>query len=164
MPLGDKPSGIEYDLIATEASQATADAIFYLVRKLQEETELRAQGDLRRLTASITVGAEVANQRAITIQFKDGAGHDINYRLTVTVVVLADANGDAFVATGGSTGIAVGTDGALIALVAKKVFVAISEADGDLDLTWTDTGTEAAYLGLVMPDGRMIISTALTNT
>lgn len=164
MPLGTAFGGPDYDQIVLDAGQATADAIAYLAKKVQEETHLRSQGDLRQLTATITVGAEAADVRAITIQFQGGPGHDLNYRITVPVVVLADANGDAFATTGGSTGIAIGTDGALIALVAKKVFLAISEADGDLDLTWTDTGTEVAYLGLVMPDGRLILSAALTNT
>lgn len=164
MPLGTAFSGPDYDQIVIDAGQATADAVSYLTQKIQEEAHLRVQADFRQLTASITVGAEVANVRAITIQFQDGSGSDLNYRITVPVIVLADANGDAFVGTGGSTGIAIGTDGALIALVAKKVFLAISEADGDLDLTWTDTGTEAAYLGLVMPDGRLVISAAMTNT
>ena len=80
------------------------------------------------------------------------------------IAVLLDANGDAFVTTGGSTGIAIGTDGALLPVVAKKLFWAISEADGDIDLTWTDTGTEAAYLAVRLPNGKMVISSALTNT
>jgi hypothetical protein len=113
--------------------------------------------------ASIVVGAEVANVRAITIQLKDEHGADVAYRATVKAYVLADANGDAFVTTGGSTGIAIGTDGALLADVAKKAFTLISEADGDIDLTWTDTGTEVAYLMLVLPNGRRVISDALTN-
>ena len=164
MPLGNRLSGPDYDQVVLEAGQATANGLIFLRQKLYEETQLRAQGDQRAVTATITVGAEVANVRAITIQFSDGAGNDLNYRIVVPVVVLADANGDAFVVTGGSTGIAVGADGALIALVAKKVFLSISEADGDLDLTWTDTGTEVAFLGLVMPTGKLIISAALTNT
>jgi hypothetical protein len=114
--------------------------------------------------ASITVGAENANVRAITIQLKDSSGADIAYRQAIKAYVFADANGDAFVATGGSTGIAIGTDGALLALVAKKAFILVSEADGDIDLTWTDTGTEAAYLALQMPSGRLVFSGALTNT
>jgi hypothetical protein len=114
--------------------------------------------------ASITVGAEVANVRAITIQLKDAQGNDLTVRQSVLIAVLADANGDAFVTTGGSTGIAIGTDGALLALVAKKLFLAISEDDGDIDLTWTDTGTEAAYLAVVLPNGKLIISAAMTNT
>jgi hypothetical protein len=113
--------------------------------------------------ASIVVGAEVSNARAITIQLKDESGADIAVREAVWIAVLLDANGDAFVTTGGSTGIAIGTDGALLPVVAKKLFLAISEADGDIDLTWTDTGTEAAYLAVILPGGKMIISTALTN-
>lgn len=114
--------------------------------------------------ASITVSAENTNVRTIAIQLRDAQGRDITHRAAVQIAVLADANGDAFVATGGSTGIAVGTDGALLPVVAKKLFLAISEADGDIDLTWTDTGAEAAYLAVILPNGRMVISAALTNT
>ncbi|MEE4452868.1 hypothetical protein [Novosphingobium resinovorum] len=114
--------------------------------------------------ASITVSAENANVRTIAIQLRDAQGRDIAHRASVQIAVLADANGDAFVATGGSTGIAAGADGALLPVVAKKLFLAISEADGDIDLTWTDTGTEAAYLAVILPNGRMVISAALTNT
>lgn len=113
--------------------------------------------------ASITVGSETANARAITIQLKDINGADITERTTVRADVMLDANGDAFVATGGSTGIAIGADGALLALVAKKSFLLVSEADGDIDLTWTDTGTEVAFLHLILPNGRRVVSSALTN-
>lgn len=114
--------------------------------------------------ASIAVGAENTNVRAVTIQLQDGQGNDIAHRAAVKIAVFADANADAFVATGGSTGIAIGTDGALLPIVAKKLFMAVSEADGDIDLTWTDTGTEAAYLGVILPNGRIVMSAALTNT
>jgi hypothetical protein len=116
--------------------------------------------------ASITVGAEgasVANQRAITIQLKDANGNDINHVEEVELVLFLTADRLAYVVTGGSTGIAIGTDGALQTIVAKKVFRATSEADGDIDLTWTDTGTEAAYLGVRLPNGRYVMSDALTN-
>lgn len=112
---------------------------------------------------TITVGDEAANVRDIAIQLKDLNGDDIKSRQAVELLVLLDANGDAFAATGGSTGIELDTDGALLPIVAKKYFKAISEADGDIDLTWTDTGTEAAYLGVLLPNGRLVISDALTN-
>lgn len=115
-------------------------------------------------SASIVVSAETTNVRTITIQLKDGQGKDIAVRATVQLALLLDANGDAFAATGGSTGIAIGTDGALLPIVVKKLWLAISEADGDIDLTWTDTGTEVAYLAVILPNGKMIVSTALTNT
>lgn len=113
--------------------------------------------------ASITVGAEAGDARAITIQLKDAYGADINYVETIWAALYTTAARVAFVTTGGSTGIAIGTDGAALAIVAKKVFLLTSEADGDIDLTWTDTGTEAAFLALYMPGGRVVMSAALTN-
>ncbi len=112
---------------------------------------------------TLAVGAEVSNVRAISVQLTDANGSAVTTRRTVLVAVLADGNGDAFVATGGSTGIAIGTDGALLPIVAKKLFLAMSEANGHIDLTWTDTGTEAAFLAVIV-GGKMFISTALTNS
>lgn len=113
--------------------------------------------------ASITVGAENTNVRAITIQLKDANGNDLDTVEEVEIALFLTADRLAYVATGGSTGIAIGTDGALNTIVAKKVFRATCEADGDIDLTWTDTGTEAAYLGIKLPTGRWVMSSALTN-
>lgn len=115
------------------------------------------------MDASITVGAENTNVRAIAIQLKDADGNDIDYVETVEIIVFANANKTAF-ATGGSTGIAIGTDGALLAIVAKKLFLATSEADGDIDLTWTDTGTESVVVGVRLPNGRIVLSEAFANT
>jgi len=116
------------------------------------------------VNATILVSAETTNVRDITIQLLDADGNDINYVEEVGLVLFLTADKLAYVATGGSTGIAIGTDGALQTIVAKKVFTATSEIDGDIDLTWTDTGTEAAFLGVKLPSGRIIMSDALTNT
>lgn len=113
--------------------------------------------------ASITVGAEAADVRAITITLKDIHGNAIDYAEVVDIIMLLNSSGTDFVATGGSTGIAIGASGKLQTILAKKRFTAISTTAGVIALTWTDTGTEAAYLGLVLPTGRMIISSALTN-
>lgn len=118
------------------------------------------------VNATITVSAEgatTANTRDITIQLLDADGNDIAYAETIEVIMYLDAAQAAFVVTGGSTGIDVGTDGALLDVVAKKYFLATSETDGDIDLEWLDTGTEVAFLGLRLPNGRVIISDALTN-
>lgn len=116
------------------------------------------------VNATITVGTESSNVRAITIQLLDSDGKDIDYVEEVEIVLFLDAGRLAYVATGGSTGIAIGTDGALQTIVAKKVFRATSEADGDIDLTWTDTGTEVAFIGLKLPNGRYVMSSSLANT
>jgi hypothetical protein len=159
----DIVGGVDYDQIVGEAGQATGDGLIALRGLLEQEGLIRARDDRRYVTASIAVGAESTNVRAITVQVTDGAGGDLSYRAPVLIAVFADASGNAFVGTGGSTGIEVGTDGALLPIVAKKLFLAITEADGDLDLTWTDTGTEAAFLAVITPSGRLVISTAMTN-
>lgn len=113
--------------------------------------------------ASIVVGAESTNVRAITIQLLDSEGNDIDYVEQVDINLYLTADRLAPVVTGGSTGIAIGTDGWIFTATAKKRFVATSEADGDIDLTWTDTGTEVAFIGLRLPNGRYIMSSSLAN-
>lgn len=112
--------------------------------------------------ATVTVAAQVGDARAITIQLKDALGNDIDYVEEVEIGVFTTAARIAYAATGGSTGLAIGTDGALLALVAKKRFVATSEADGDIDLTWTDTADEAAFIGVKLPTGRYVMAN-ITN-
>jgi branched-chain amino acid transport system substrate-binding protein len=55
-------------------------------------------------------------------------------------------------------------DGALLALVAKKVFLVTSEADGDIDFTWTDNATETVAIAVYLPNGRVVVSEAFANT
>lgn len=116
--------------------------------------------------ATITVGAEgasVANQRAITVQLTDAAGSNMDAVSEVELIMFLNSGGSDFVATGGSTGIAIGASGKLLTIVAKKLFRALTTSAGLLALTWTDTGTEAAFLGVKLPNGKIVMSTALTN-
>lgn len=113
--------------------------------------------------AVITVGAEASDARAIAVQLKDANGDNIKEVTHIELIMLLNAAGTDFVATGGSTGIAIGASGNLLTIVAKKLFRAQTTAAGLLALTWTDTGTEAAFLGVRLPNGNIIISSALTN-
>lgn len=114
--------------------------------------------------ATITVGAENTNVRAISIQLKNANGDNVNEITEVDVLALLDANGAAYAATGGSTGLADGGAGTLLAVVAKKLFKARSDATGLIELTWTDTGTEVAYPAVKLASGRTVIGAAMTNT
>lgn len=111
---------------------------------------------------SIAVSAEVADVRTITIIAKDAHGDAIDYAENLELILYLSAAALDFVATGGSTGIAA-TVGKIQALVAKKSWKAITTAAGLLTVTWTDTGTEVAFLGVKLPNGRVVMSTALTN-
>lgn len=111
------------------------------------------------IQAVITVGAKVANVRAISVQLKDANNVNIAFNGEVEVEVLIDQLGSDFAATGGSTGIAAGANGKILTQVAKKLFRAISDATGLLTLTYTDTGTEAAFFALRFPGGHRQIAT-----
>ena len=115
------------------------------------------------VNATITVGAESTNVRTITIQFTDAYGEDVAEVVPFELHVFSSAAGTAY-ATGGSTGIAAGTDGAALAVVAKLIFACTSESDGDWDGTWTDTGTESVAVAVKLPNGCMVITDAFANT
>lgn len=131
--------------------------------------QLQSNGiDITRscVDATVTVSAEgatVANQRDITITLKDSNGAAINYAEMVELIVFSSSAMTDFTATGGSTGIAAGASGKILALVAKKVFRAISTTAGALAVIYTDTGTDAAYLGVRLPNGRIVAGGTLTN-
>jgi hypothetical protein len=114
--------------------------------------------------AVVTVADESANARAITIQLKDANGVNITKAETVEVFVFADAAGLDITATGGSTGIAIGASGKILTTVtAKKRFTCRTTAAGLLALTYTDTGTDVAFLGVQLPNGTLVFgSQALT--
>ena len=52
--------------------------------------------------------------------------------------------------------------GPLRAALAKKIFYTTSEATGLIDLVWKDNASEVAFIGLRLPNGRMVMSAALT--
>lgn len=120
------------------------------------------------IDATITVSAEgatTANTRDIVVTLLNSEGEAISEVEEIEVHMFLTADRLAYVVTGGSTGITLGAagDGAVLPIVAKKVFVCTTEATGILDLDWLDTGTEAAFLGVKLPNGRYVMSAALTN-
>lgn len=125
---------------------------------------------VRRLTSPVvhvtgTISAEAAttaDTRDIVLTLKDRLGNAIDYAAHVHLEVFA-ASTMLDWSTGGSTGLAQGASGKLLALVAKKVFRAISATDGTISLTYLDTGTAAAYLGVRLPNGEMVGIGTLTT-
>lgn len=116
------------------------------------------------VNGSIAVADENTNVRAISIQLKDANGVNIAHQEIVELFVFSSAARTAL-ATGGSTGIALGANGVLLKTVtAKLYFVFQTDATGLLTLTWTDTGTESVAICVRLPNGNTITSTAFANT
>lgn len=112
--------------------------------------------------ATIVVGAEAANVINVAVQFTDAAGADMATAVSVPFYLADDSAGLNPSTVAPTGGIAIGTDGALIEHAANLSGRAISEADGDLDINITDTGTPTFYLVLVMPNGSLVVSDAIT--
>lgn len=126
--------------------------------KLPAKDSPYAVGGVNR--ASFVIGAEASNIINVGIQFKDGVQDSV--RACVMCYLSSDANGDSVVATAPTT-VAIGTDGLLIPLVAGKAFMCTSESDGDVDINITlSSGAATYYLVLVMPDGSLVVSGAIT--
>ena len=113
--------------------------------------------------ATITVSAEntTANTMAVAVQLKDFAGNDLTVRNTILAYFAADANGDAIL-TSAFDGVANGTDGEVIELITGSTMLLTSEADGDIDITISETEAFTGYLVLVMPNGKLIVGDACT--
>jgi hypothetical protein len=113
-------------------------------------------------TPAIVVGAQAGADINVTIQLKDSAGADLAVRGHVLAYLSDDANGDSIAGIAPDGGAAIGADGLAIPLVAGKAFQLVSEADGDIDITITESGADTWFLILVMPDGKLVASGAIT--
>lgn len=112
--------------------------------------------------ASFTIGAEAAHVRRVSIQLKDDAGADLAVRGSILAYLATDATGDTITAAAPSGGVAIGVDGIAIPLVAGKAFQLVSEADGDIDIDITEATAKTFYLVLVLPNGALAVSDAIT--
>ena len=73
-----------------------------------------------------------------------------------------DANGDSIAGTAPDGGIAIGTDGLLEETTANKAGFVTTEADGDFDITITESSVDTWYLVVVLPSGKLSVSGAIT--
>ena len=113
--------------------------------------------------APLVVGAEGGGTTInVAIQLKDLAGDDLAVRGSVLAYLSDDANGDSIAAAAPSGGWAIGTDGLLIPVVANKCAQLVSEADGDIDVNVVEAGAATWYVILVLPNGKLKASGAVT--
>jgi hypothetical protein len=109
-----------------------------------------------------TIGVEATNAITVNLQVLDDKGGDLEHRAKLDWFLSSDAGGDTLVATAASGGVAAGTDGWLAQTVTGKMGTLVTEADGDADVVITDTSARTVYLNVIMPDGRLKTSEAIT--
>jgi len=115
--------------------------------------------------ATIVVGAAHTSAIAATIQLTDVNGDDMAVAGTVMAYLASDALGLDINATALTTDMVAVTDGSVAILLANKVYMLVSEANGDIgvQLGYT-TGALDFYLVIVLPNGKRIVSTKFEFT
>jgi len=109
-----------------------------------------------------TIGAEAANVINCGFQIEDAAGGDLAERACLFAYLSDDANGDSIAASAPDGGVAVGTDGLAIPVVTSKAWMLTCESDGNIDLDITESGAATWYMILVLPNGELVASAAIT--
>lgn len=147
-------------------SQILANALEFCFGNPRAGREVRGLLDMLNLapaTATYTIGAEAADVITVAVQLKDADGNDVAGKYVVDFYLSDAADGDGVVGTAASGGIAAGTDGAVLAqMVTGKMVRMQCEADGDIDIAITHSGAKTAYLVGILPNGKTVISSAIT--
>ena len=112
-------------------------------------------------THTFTIGTEASNVINVVIQLKNIDGEDMDERGCLSWYLSNDAEGDDL-ATVPNVGISIGTDGVLIETLTNLAGLVVSESDGDIDVDIEDSGTPTFYFVLVNPNGKLVVSDAIT--
>jgi hypothetical protein len=112
-------------------------------------------------TASFVIGAEAGNVINVAIQLKDAAGNDMAISNAIPFYLSGDADGSSQKTA--ATSLAIGTDGLMIEWTSNSSGLLVSESDGDIDMNIGDaSGAATYYVVLVMPNGKLVISSVIT--
>ena len=114
-----------------------------------------------------TVNAESSDTITVNCQFKDHNGNDLGEPVAGRLYLSDDSLGLDVVSTAASGGITAGTDGSIQPIEHGSSAVGkhagfITEADGDLDVNVIHSGAKTCYLVIVLPSGRLEVSSVLT--
>lgn len=117
------------------------------------------------LDAIITVGTPIAGAFPVAVQLKGASGQDLQCSGAVFAYLAKTVTGDEIAAHATDTnGFIIDADGLQIPVVADIASYLVSEDDGNIDLTITILTTKTAYLVIVLPNGKLVISTIMTYT
>ena len=109
-----------------------------------------------------TVGAEAGDVIGVACQFTNLDGDDMDSRVCVRQWLSDGTSGEVIEAA--ATTLAAGTDGAiLVEETSNGIWMAVSEADGDLDIDIGNAGgADTLYLNTLLPNGKIVQSAAIT--
>jgi hypothetical protein len=113
--------------------------------------------------ASFTIGTEAANIINVAVQLKDADAVNLAAIKSLRIYLSDNTTGNNFIATAPSGTVVIGTNGALYDVGGnKKVFQVITNSSAQFDINITEAGVKTLYLVLVLPNGALKISSAIT--
>lgn len=119
--------------------------------------------------AALSVSTEISDKITVTVNLKDENGDAITAITKVDVFLFEDALGVAITAATYTTvGLYTSAGGVLVEVVASKAYQVIPNiVDGGgsfgFELTLNDPAADTSYLGVLLPNGKMVISGAITH-
>ena len=105
-----------------------------------------------------TITLVSSDPAVVTIQLKDFAGNDLTVPASVMAWISSTATGIDPSPVSSELALTGSGDGAVLIHLTHYLYQLISEADGDIAVTITDTGETAQYLTLLMPNGKLVVS------
>lgn len=115
------------------------------------------------IDAVMTVGAEAANAISVTIQLEDRLnGNTIGESVGIEWFLASDVAGSTVASAPDSGAAAETSSGTLIEWTANVAGLLFTNSNGAAKLTLTHSSTGTWYLVLKMPDGKKMVSGAIT--
>ena len=112
--------------------------------------------------AHFSIGDEASNVKAVTVYFHEQGDNRVAEPVCLMGFISSDAGGDGM-APAPTGGISDGGSGHILnELVANRLFYVLTNAAGSLQLNIEDSGAKTLYLVFVAPNGRLIVSPAIT--
>lgn len=111
---------------------------------------------------TFVVGDAHTDTVKVTVSFIDSDGNDITHSIVALMYLANDTSGLIFTSAGPDGANAINTDGAALEIIADKLWIINTEADGDFDFDVKHTGGAVDwYMVIQLPNGRLAISSKI---
>lgn len=136
----------------------------FIVQQTENKYEAIKELQNTHLDCTFTIGVEGSNAINVAVVVKqDKAQVAVSSRRVLDVYLSDSSAGAGIIATAPSSGGAIGTNGVILAsITANKYLKVLTTTAGLFDITFTEAGVKTFYLCVVMPNGRIVVSGAIT--
>lgn len=138
-------------------------AIIGKIKNSKVNLRIKALWARQAETATFTIGAEAANVINVAVALKDANGTAVAAQQVVQAFLSDSATGVDITATAPDGGTAEGSSGfILVEDVAQTLMTVETNASGVVDVDITESGADTWYLVVALPNGKTVVSGAIT--